>query len=313
MTESDTAFRAVRLGAMVLGLICLPGLALGQSTFTHVHLRVPDAWAAAHWYHTLVGGDLRVGGERGMGAARQPNGNIATMYNEPDGSAAPSNVGSVIDHFSVYVDDVDAAVEMARSMGATIDTEPQEGVTVSRIAYIVDPWGTRLEFLEDPDRSGLGHVHLMVNNRDEVRDWFLEIFGGEYDSERGGGRYHAINYGDVWIHISEVEAEEMLQNSRGQARIEARRWIRPDHLLWFGPGGSEIRPRKRLPRDYRLQSVFRRRLVTFSIEATVGYPCGRHRGPYLIRPNPPGSDLLWFEGPGGVHIEISSTAEAPPR
>jgi len=39
------------------------------------------------------------------------------------------------------------------------------------------------------------------------------------------------------------------------------------------------------------------------IKAT-GYP------PYLIRPNPPGSDLLWFEGPGGVHIEISSTAEA---
>ena len=272
MTKSDTAFRAARLGAVVLGLICLPGLALGQSTFTHVHLRVPDAWAAAHWYHNLVGGDLRVGGERGMGAARQPNGNIATMFNEPDGSAAPSNVGSVIDHFSVYVDDVDAAVEKARSMGATIDTEPQEGVTVSRIAYIVDPWGTRMEFLEDPDSSGLGHVHVMVNDRDDVRDWFLEIFGGEYDSERGGGRYHAIIYGDVWIHISEVEEE-----------LAPSRTTSLDHFGF------------RIPET--LQSFAAR------IEAT-GYP------PYLIRPNPPGSDLLWFEGPGGIHIEISSAAEA---
>lgn len=271
MTQSDTAVHAVRLGAVALGLIVLPGLALGQSTFTHVHLRVPDAWAAAHWYHTLVGGDLRVGGERGMGAVRQPNGNIATMYNEPDGSAAPSNVGSVIDHFSVYVDDVDAAVDKARSMGATIDTEPQEGVAVSRIAYIVDPWGTRMEFLEDPESSGLGHVHLMVNDRDEVRDWFLEIFGGEYDSERGGGRYHAISYGDVWIHISEVEEEMAPSRSKSL-----------DHFGF------------RIPET--LQSFAER------IEAT-GYP------PYLIRPNPPGSDLLWFEGPGGIHIEISSTAE----
>ena len=48
MTQSDTAVRAVRLGAVALGLIVLPGLALGQSTFTHVHLRVPDAWAASN-------------------------------------------------------------------------------------------------------------------------------------------------------------------------------------------------------------------------------------------------------------------------
>ena len=272
MTLLNSNTYGLFLKAVVICLILLPGLALGQSTFTHVHLRVPDAWAAAHWYHTLAGGDLRVGGERGMGAARQPNGNIATMFNEPDGSAAPSNVGSVIDHFSVYVDDVDAAVEQARSMGATIETEPQEGITVSRIAYIVDPWGTRMEFLEDPDSSGLGHVHLMMNDRDEVRDWFLEIFGGEYDSERGGGRYHAISYGDVWIHISEVE-EEMAPS-------------RNTSLDHFG---------FRIPET--LQSFAER------IEAT-GYP------PYLIRPNPPGSDLLWFEGPGGVHIEISSTADA---
>lgn len=272
MTLLNSKAYALFLKFAVMWLLLLPGLAQGQSTFTHVHLRVPDAWAAAHWYHTLVGGDLRVGGERGMGAARQPNGNIATMFNEPDGSAAPSNVGSVIDHFSVYVDDVDAAVEKARSMGATIDTEPQEGVTVSRIAYIVDPWGTRMEFLEDPESSGLGHVHLMVNDRDDVRDWFLEIFGGEYNSERGGGRYHAISYGDVWIHISEVE-EEMAPSRNASL----------DHFGF------------RIPET--LQSFAER------IEAT-GYP------PYLIRPNPPGSDLLWFEGPGGIHIEISSTAAA---
>ena len=114
-----------------------------------------------------------------MGGARQPNGNIGTMFNEPDGSSAPSNVGSVIDHFSVYVDDVDAAVEAEMVPSRTTS---------------LDHFGFRIP--------------------------------------------------------------ETLQSFA--ARIEA-----------------------------------------------TGYP------PYLIRPNPPGSDLLWFEGPGGIHIEISSTAETP--
>jgi hypothetical protein len=124
-----------------LWLICLPGLALGQSTFTHVHLRAPDAWAAAHWYHTLVGGDLRVGGERGMGAARQPYGNIATMFNEPDGSVAPSNVGSVIDHFSVYVDDVDAAAAKVAGAGGAVLQDCFDVPNVGRIAVVQDPGG----------------------------------------------------------------------------------------------------------------------------------------------------------------------------
>ncbi len=275
MLHSEPTVRARCFRAAALWLICFPGLALGQSTFTHVHLRVPDAWAAAHWYHTLVDGNLRVAGESGMGAVRQANGSISTMFDEPQGRSALPSAGSAIDHFGFTVDDVDATVEKARSMGATIDTEPRDGTTVARIAYIVDPWGTRMELLEDPDYPGMNHVHLMVNDADEVRDWFLEIFGGEFVPERGGDRYHGVRYENIWLHISEV-AEEMAPS-------------RTRSLDHFGFRIAEDLP------------VFAERI------AATGYP------PYLIRPNPPGSDLLWFEGPGGIHIEISSSANAPPR
>ena len=169
MLHSEPTVRTRCFRAAALWLICFPGLALGQSTFTHVHLRVPDAWAAAHWYHTLVDGNLRVAGESGMGAVRQANGSISTMFDEPRGRTALPSAGSAIDHFGFTVDDVDATVEKARSMGATIDTEPRDGTTIARIAYIVDPWGTRMELLEDPDYPGMNHVHLMVNDADDVR------------------------------------------------------------------------------------------------------------------------------------------------
>ena len=30
--------------------------------------------------------------------------------------------------------------------------------------------------------------------------------------------------------------------------------------------------------------------------------------PYLVRPNPPGSDLMFFEGPDGLHVEMTEPA-----
>jgi len=33
--------------------------------------------------------------------------------------------------------------------------------------------------------------------------------------------------------------------------------------------------------------------------------------PYLERPNPPGGDLLFFEGPDGLHVEMTQPAAGP--
>jgi catechol 2,3-dioxygenase-like lactoylglutathione lyase family enzyme len=252
----------VALLGVSLGVCLLPGSALAQTTFTHVHMRVPDTAEAAAWHQALLGGEVV---DRGPGqAVLHPNGLVMTMQTE--GDTLPSE-GGVIDHFGIAVEDVAATVARAREMGAQIRTEPQVGVTASTIAFIEDPWGTRMELLEDPVYTGVNHVHMMASDPDGVHDWFLEMFGGEDIPARGKGQFHTILYGDLWIHISQP-AEGVPAPSRFRSI---------DHI------------------GFRVPSL---QAFGDALDAS-GYT------PYLVRPNPPGSDLMFFEGPEGIHFEIA--------
>lgn len=256
--------RALRLYRIVLPMMLslAASVAAGQSSFTHVHMRVPDTGQAAVWHRDLLGGELRPGGPGP--SLRYGNGFIGTMQND---GVAPASAGGVIDHFGIAVSDVPATVERARAMGATVDTEPREGVTAPVIAFIVDPWGARMELLEDPDYPGINHVHMMATDADAMRDWFLRVFGGELVEARGKGQFHTILYDDLWIHVSESP-----DGQRGPSRGRAI-----DHIGFRVPSLDE----------------FRTKLAQVGIE------------PYLERPNPPGSDLMFFVGIGGIHFEIS--------
>ena len=266
MTISRLA-RAVGTAAVLS--LSAPGFGLcQQSVFTHVHLRVPEGQqaAAAEWYNRVLGGEP---GEIGPGpGVRHHNGFIGTMPNE-----GMAEGGGVIDHVGVSVDDVRAAVELIREIGGEIRTEPQEGVTAPLIAHVTDPWGGRFELLEDPVYTGINHAHLFASDADSMREWFLQVYGGEYDEERGQGRFHAILYGDVWIHITQAAEDDRRAPSRSRAT---------DHIGFRVPSLDEFRGTLR----------------------ASGYE------PYLERPNPPGADLMFLEGPDGVHIEM--TEPAPP-
>ena len=266
-----TLYSELRSGIQVslLILIAVPGYAAAQS-FTHVHLRTPDPAAAAEWYHTFVGGELRPSAS-GMGSVAQVHGSISTMLD--DAGAEPSD-GSVIDHFGFAVADVPAMVQKARVMGAQVVTEPHPGVTANMIAMIEDPWGTRVELLESPDYTGIQHIHMVVEGADALLDWFLEVFGGEYDSERGDGGFHAIRYDGIWVYLSESEAGGKAP-SRGRSL---------DHMGFSVPDMDAF---------------------VEKVEAS-GYQ------PWVIRPNRPGGTtvLMFFEGANGVHFEIAQPGGA---
>ncbi len=269
MSHAVSLRRRYGIKVFALALIVLPGFAVAQS-FTHVHLRTPDPAAAAEWYHTLVGGELRPAAG-GMGSVGQIHGSISTMLD--DAGAQPSS-GSVIDHFGFAVADVPGMVEKARIMGAQVVAEPHPGITANSIAMIQDPWGTKVELLEDPDYTGIQHVHMVTEDAAALRDWLLEVFGGDYDPERGGGRIHAIRYDGIWVYLSEAQ-EGSTAPSRGRSL---------DHMGF---------------------SVTDMDTIVAKIEAS-GYE------PYVIRPNRPGGTtlLMFFEGAHGVHFEIAQPGGA---
>ncbi len=48
-----------------------------------------------------------------------------------------------------------------------------------KIAFIMDPWGTRIEMVEDPDRLGFHHIHLSATDPDATLAWYRDVLGGE--------------------------------------------------------------------------------------------------------------------------------------
>ena len=70
-----------------------------------------------------------------------------------------------------------------------------------RHGYIFDPWGTRIELLEDPERLGFHHVHLSAADPQATLGWYERTFGGERAVH--AGRDEGLRFGDVWIFASQ--------------------------------------------------------------------------------------------------------------
>ena len=51
--------------------------------------------------------------------------------------------------------------------------------------FLFDPWGTRIELVEDPARLGFHHVHLSASDPAATLRWYRQALGGDPDSLHG--------------------------------------------------------------------------------------------------------------------------------
>ncbi len=87
---------------------------------------------------------------------------------------------------------------------------------------IEDPWGTRLELVQDPDALGLHHVELRVPDPEESFRWYVRAFGGDRTKYKG---IDAIRYRDLGVFYLVIVKDDAAAPSQGHAI---------DHL-GFGP------------------------------------------------------------------------------
>ena len=81
--------------------------------------------------------------------------------------------------------------------GATLRDVPG----LFKIGFIFDPWGTRIELVEDLDYLGFHHVHLSATDPAATLAFYRDVLGGEPASLRG--RLDGLLFDDVWFLISE--------------------------------------------------------------------------------------------------------------
>ena len=171
--------------------------------YDHIHLNVPDPAAASKWYEKLFGGTRHT-----EGPDRLMFGSTRFMFlRSADGK--PS-AGSAIDHIGFSFSDLDAKMKEFEAAGVKITTPAREVPGLFKLAFLEDPWGTRIEVVQDPELLGLHHVHLRGPDPDQVFIWLLDKFGGKRQQLKGridGVRYDAEGFSSVWILVTKGEAE----------------------------------------------------------------------------------------------------------
>ena len=226
--------------------------------FDQAHLGVPDPVAAAEWYRRYLGATAGDHVDRVMfGDTR-----VIFLKNE---TPAPSH-GSTIDHMALSYPDVDARVKALEGSGATLVAPVAAVDGLYRSATIDDPWGARIELVEDPQITGFHHVHVQSPDVARSQAWYVETFGATRG--RFKGRFDGIECGGMWVVIDQGTAAP----SKGHTI---------DHIGW------------RMADLRATAADLKQKGVTFTTEPQPG-PTGPH-APVL---------LSFMEDPWGVKIEL---------
>ena len=105
--------------------------------------------AAAQWYHDNIGGDFVDGRDD-----RLLIGTTRVMWLSDQGTARKPSAGSVVDHIGFSFPDLQAKLDQISAAGATLEGELRDVPGLFKLAFAVDPWGTRLELIEDEQHLG---------------------------------------------------------------------------------------------------------------------------------------------------------------
>jgi len=165
--------------------------------YDHIHLNVPDQAKAVEWYQKNFGGqpmteapDRLMLGDTRLIFLRNANGQ-------------PSS-GSALDHLGFSVADLAAKMKELEAAGAKIVSPVREAAGLFKLGFVDDPWGTRIEVVQDPEKLGLHHVHLRAPDTAATLAWYKEKFGGE--SGKLKDRLDGLRYTGVWLLVQRGDA-----------------------------------------------------------------------------------------------------------
>jgi len=188
--------------------------------YDHIHLTAPDALEAVNWYVKHFGGEAGRFDRASDGTVypidRVFYGDIALIFfeREPTGGS----VGTGVDHIGFSMGNVEEVVSDIRQDGGT-----QLGDFIEfsgmKIAFVEDPWGTKIELINDADLRGMHHLHLSSEDPERTLAWYAENFGGESDSF--AGVLPGLDYGNIWLLVARADAAPMPTQGRSL-----------DHLGW---------------------------------------------------------------------------------
>ena len=206
---------ATLMSLLAVAVFSAPAAAQVQKTlmYDHVHMAVPDPGAAAQWYHDNIGGEWIDGR-----TDRLLFGRTRIMFLRGEGRR-PSQ-GGVVDHLGFSFPDLASKLSQVEAAGAEV-TPMRDIDGLFKLAFITDPWGVRLELVEDTQHLGFHHIHLRSQDPEATFDWYERMMGGVRINLKG--MLPGILYpGNVWLLVQ-----------RGETFPTSESVI--DHIGWRSP------------------------------------------------------------------------------
>ncbi len=207
---------ALALVAAVATLVAIPAIARAAD-YHHVHITASSPSEGVRWYNRHL--DCEPVADR-PDAANCDGVELIFVVQPTMGSTQ----GTGVNHIGFSYPDL--AAKMAelesvgvRGSGVRLQRFP-DGATLRdvpglfKLGFIFDPWGTRIEMVEDPDYLGFHHIHLSAADPAATLAWYQDVFGGESASLKG--QLAGLLFDDVWLLVSK-HAEGTPATTEGRA------------------------------------------------------------------------------------------------
>ena len=197
---------SVALVAAVTTLVAIPAIARAAD-YHHVHITASAPSEGVRWYEQHL--DCEPVADRSDAA--DCAGVELVFVVQP---AIGSTQGTGVNHIGFSYPDLTAKMAEleavgVRGSGVRMQRFP-DGSTLRdvpglfKLGFVFDPWGTRIEMGEDPERLGFHHIHLSATDPAATLAWYQDVFGGETASLKG--RLDGLLFDDVWVLVSEAES-----------------------------------------------------------------------------------------------------------
>jgi catechol 2,3-dioxygenase-like lactoylglutathione lyase family enzyme len=192
--------RAIACAAIVL--VTSASSAFAQAEFTnmidHIHLAAPDQ--PRPWI-----GMRSISADRKhlKGPERLMFGDTRIIF-QRSATAKPS-MGSAVDHIGFSVPDLDATMKGLEADGAKISAPARDVPGLFKLAFVEDPWGVRIEVVQDAAKLGVHHIHLRAPDPGAVLKWYADTFGGTIGKLKD--RIDGISYGGIWVLAQKGDTE----------------------------------------------------------------------------------------------------------
>ncbi len=186
----------------LLAILAVPALLQG-ATLHHVQIIAASPTEAARWYQRHLDCEA-IEGRRDAADCRGLE--LAFVAQPTRGSTQGTGLNHIAFSYA-QLESKMGELERVGVRGSGVRLQRfEDGSTLRSLpglflhGFVFDPWGTRIELVEDPRRLGFHHVHLSATSPETTLDWYRRILGGEPaalpSAERG------LRFGDRWLLAS---------------------------------------------------------------------------------------------------------------